>query len=162
MKYFWVWEKDWDFSKDVTKKITLSCYTAWTTANDGGWLELRWSWKDSSVTWLAPPIYGSPLTMMVVGVKRRSSSLDRVSSASLGYNHIHDEGDKGSGAARISDPPPVRWSWRWWRTGDDQGMDLRWTEMTQGFEPWWRGRRRWWITRGWCHTILGLEDEVTY
>ncbi|KAF2619564.1 hypothetical protein F2Q68_00042569 [Brassica cretica] len=45
---------------------------------------------------------------VVVGVKRRSSSLDRVSSASLGYDHIHEEGDKGSGAARISDPPPVR------------------------------------------------------
>uniref|UniRef100_M4DYN3 Uncharacterized protein n=1 Tax=Brassica campestris TaxID=3711 RepID=M4DYN3_BRACM len=34
---------------------------------------------------------GSPLTMVVVGVKRHSSGLDRVSSASLGYDHGHDE-----------------------------------------------------------------------
>ena len=40
---------------------------------------------------MAFPSYVSRLTMVVVGVKRRNSNLDRASSASLGYDHGHVE-----------------------------------------------------------------------
>jgi len=40
---------------------------------------------------MAFPSYVSRLTMVVVGVKRRNSNLDRASSASLGYDHGYVE-----------------------------------------------------------------------
>ena len=40
---------------------------------------------------MAFPSYVSRLTMVVVGVKRGNSNLDRASSASLGYDHGYVE-----------------------------------------------------------------------
>ncbi|WZY74358.1 hypothetical protein YC2023_006598 [Brassica napus] len=48
----------------------------------------RWILNSGDMNYISD---GSPLTMVVVGVKRHSSGLDRVSSASLGYDHGHDE-----------------------------------------------------------------------
>jgi len=57
--------------------------------DDGGWLKLGDHERLSGD--MACPSYDSWLTMVLVGVKRRNSNLDRASSASLGYDHGHVE-----------------------------------------------------------------------